>query len=168
MGELRLGGGQQVAGAGVDGFECGAGVGVALALAEAVGVVVVRPAVEAGVLVGVRVPGVEDLLAVADEGVEVAQEFPVSGGIEGNGEVSSRGSAANCRVGGDGPRRRRCGFRLVLARGADLPSDVGESGGVRLNDLLGGERARLLHDAVVSGAVVHAALERGAVGESGD
>lgn len=86
--EVCLSGGQQVTGSGADGLERGGGVGVALALAESVGVVVVRPAVETGVLLGVGVPGVEDLLAVADEGVEVAQELAVRGGIEGNGGVS--------------------------------------------------------------------------------
>ncbi|MET8590413.1 hypothetical protein [Streptomyces sp. NPDC005078] len=39
--------------------------------------VVVGPAVEVGVLVGVDVPGVEDLLAVAQIVVEVAEEVAV-------------------------------------------------------------------------------------------
>ncbi|WP_437053508.1 hypothetical protein [Streptomyces sp. enrichment culture] len=60
-----------------DGVERGGGVGVAPVLTPSVGVVVVRPAVEVGVLVGVRVPGVEDLLAVADVVVEVLQGLAV-------------------------------------------------------------------------------------------
>lgn len=85
--ELRLGRGEQVTGAGADGFERGGGVGVALAGAQAVGGLVVGPAVGVGVLVGVGVPGVEDLLAVVDEAVEVVQDVAVSGGFEGDGAV---------------------------------------------------------------------------------
>ncbi|WP_237520407.1 hypothetical protein [Streptomyces sp. PsTaAH-130] len=64
-GQLGLGGSQQVAGTGVKVLECRSGVGIALALAQAVGVVVVGPSVEVGVLVGVGVPFVEDLLGFA-------------------------------------------------------------------------------------------------------
>lgn len=88
--ELCIGGGQQVAGAPVDVLERCGGVGVALALAQPVGVVVMRPAVEIGVLVGVDVPGVEDLLGVVDVVVEVLQELDVGGAVEGNGDGSCR------------------------------------------------------------------------------
>lgn len=44
-GQLRVGRGQQVAGAGTYGLECLGGVGVALALAQSVGIVVEGPAV---------------------------------------------------------------------------------------------------------------------------
>lgn len=166
--ELRLGGGQQVPGAGADGFERRGGVGVALAGAQTVGVLVVGPAVEAGVLLGVGVPGAEDLLAVVEESVEVVQEIAVSGGIEGDGEIPCRGSAVRGRTGGAGLHRGWRGLRLLAAGGAGLGAQGVEAGGVRLDDLLRRKWARLLHDAVVGGALIHAALERGGVGERGD
>lgn len=91
-GQLRVGRGQQVAGAGAYGLERGGGVGVALALAlaQSVGVVVVRPAVEVGVFVGVFVPRGKDLLAVLDEDVEVVQEVAVSEMVEGDRKGSSQ------------------------------------------------------------------------------
>lgn len=102
VGQLCLGRGQQVTGAVAERLERREGVGVALAGAHAVGVVVVGPAVEIGVLLGVGVPGVEDLLAVADEAVEVAQEFAVGGGLEGDGGgvlsgISGERSDGECR-----------------------------------------------------------------------
>ncbi|MER6714604.1 hypothetical protein [Streptomyces sp. NPDC000877] len=63
------------------------GGGVADAGAPTVGVLVVGPAVEVGVFVGVGVPGVEDGLAVAQEAAEMAQQLPVGSGSEGNGVV---------------------------------------------------------------------------------
>ncbi|MFD8590806.1 hypothetical protein ACFV1B_14870 [Streptomyces sp. NPDC059637] len=89
--ELGLGRGQQVTGAGADGLERSGCVGVAPTRAQPVGVVVIGPVVEVGVLVGVRFPGFEDALAVAEEAVEVVQELAVSSDVEGNGEVPSRG-----------------------------------------------------------------------------
>ncbi|MGC0328132.1 hypothetical protein RKD23_001122 [Streptomyces sp. SAI-170] len=88
--QLHVGGGQEVMSTVADGFERGGGVGVAPALTPSVRVVVVRPAVEVGVLVGVRVPGVEDLLAVADVAVEVLQGLAVCERVEGDGLRSSR------------------------------------------------------------------------------
>lgn len=89
--ELCLGRGQQVTAVGANGLECCGGVGVALACAQPVGVVVVRPAVEVGVFVGVGVPGVEDLLAVAQVAVEVVEGLGVCVVIGGDGEGSCRG-----------------------------------------------------------------------------
>ncbi|MFD5114255.1 hypothetical protein ACFWNG_18395 [Streptomyces sp. NPDC058391] len=109
--ELRVGCGQQVAGAGADVLERFGGVGVALALAEPVGVVVVRPAVEVGVLVGVDVPGVEDRLAVADEAVDMLQEIAVKSQVAGTGGAhgTGQGEGADPRVGRE---RRRQAFRV--------------------------------------------------------
>lgn len=84
--ELHFGCGQQVAGAVAEVLERFGGVGVALAGALAVGVVVVGPAVEVGVFVGVDVPRVEDLLAVAQVAVEVTEELAVCGVVGGDGE----------------------------------------------------------------------------------
>lgn len=88
--QLCVGGVQQLLGACAQVLERCGGVGIALLLAQPVGVVVVRPAVEVGVLVGVDVPGVEDLLDLADVAVEVAQELTVSVRVGDRG-VLSRG-----------------------------------------------------------------------------
>ena len=82
--QLGLGGGQQVAGTGVKVLERRGGVGIALALAQAVGVVVVGPSVEVGVLVGVGVPFVEDLLGLAQVQAELGQGLAVSVQVGGN------------------------------------------------------------------------------------
>jgi hypothetical protein len=74
--------------AGAEGLERRVCVGVALACAPCVGVVVVGPAVEVGVLVGVGVPSVEDLLAVAQVAVEVTEEIAVCEVIGGDGQWS--------------------------------------------------------------------------------
>ncbi|MDX3308021.1 hypothetical protein P1S61_02650 [Streptomyces sp. ME08-AFT2] len=58
--------------------------------------VVVRPAVEVSVLVGVGIPGVEDLLAVAQIIVEVTEEVAVCV-VVGGDEVES------CRFSGERP-----------------------------------------------------------------
>lgn len=86
LGQLRLGRGQQVTGAMAQRLERGVGVGVAQACPPAVGVVVEGPAVEVSVLVGVGVPGVEDLLAVAQVAVEMAQEVAVCVVVVGDEE----------------------------------------------------------------------------------
>lgn len=86
--QLCVGGVQQLLGACAQVLERCGGVGIALLLAQPVGVVVVRPAVEVGVLVGVDVPGVEDLLGLADVAVEAVQELTVRVGDRG---VLSRG-----------------------------------------------------------------------------
>lgn len=123
LGQLCLGGGQQVTGAVAERLERREGVGVALAGAHAVGVVVVGPAVEVGVLVGVGVPGVEDLLAVAQVVVEVAEVVAVCV-VVGGDEVES------CRFSGERPaawcRRSPGSSRVSSAAGG---RSVPERGG---------------------------------------
>lgn len=75
--ELFARGLQHAACTGAQRFEGFGGICVASLLAQAIGVVVMGPAVKVGVLVGVGVPGVEDLLAVSDVVVEAAQEVAV-------------------------------------------------------------------------------------------
>ncbi|MCM2579686.1 hypothetical protein [Streptomyces meridianus] len=82
-----------MAGAGAEGLERVGGIGVTLPPAKPVGVIVERPAVEVGVPVGVGIPGVEDLPAVAEEAVEAAEERAVIGGMERDGEAPICGSA---------------------------------------------------------------------------
>ncbi|WP_437009767.1 hypothetical protein [Streptomyces sp. enrichment culture] len=85
--ELSFGRGQQMTCGGTDGLEGGGGVGVALPLTKAVGVVVVGPAVEVGVLVGVGVPGGQDGLGpslVTDEEAQCLAVLGGSAGDEGN------------------------------------------------------------------------------------
>lgn len=116
LNQLRLGGGQQVTGAVAERLERREGVGVALARAPAVGVVVVGPAVEVGVLFGVGVPGVEDLLAVAQIVVEVTEEVVVCV-VVGGDEVES------CRFSGERP--------AGLGRRSPGPSRVSSAAGGR-------------------------------------
>ncbi|MGW7786343.1 hypothetical protein, partial [Streptomyces tricolor] len=104
QGQLRVGGVQQVLGSCAQVLERCGGVGIALLLAQPVGVVVVRPAVEVGVLVGVDVPGVEDLLGRVDVAVEVVQELAVSVRVGDRG-CPFEGSAAGGRPRGGGGRR---------------------------------------------------------------
>ncbi|MBT2409341.1 hypothetical protein J7I94_01985 [Streptomyces sp. ISL-12] len=85
--QLGFGGGQEVTGGGAHGVERGGGIGVALPLAQTVGVVVVGPAVEVGVLVGVGVPGSQNGLGCVLVTAEVAQGLAVLGGSAGNGGV---------------------------------------------------------------------------------
>lgn len=84
QGQLVLGAFQQVPGAGTYLIERRGGLGVSAALAQAVGVVVVWPAVEVGVQVGVDVPGVEDPLGLADVPVEATLELTLGVGVGGN------------------------------------------------------------------------------------
>lgn len=87
--QLGLGGGQQVTGAGSDRLERRGGGGVTPARLQAVGAVVMGPAVEVGVLRGVGVPGGEDLVAVAQVAVEVAEGGAVCVVVGGDGRVLS-------------------------------------------------------------------------------
>lgn len=100
--QLGLGGGQQVAGARSDRFERRGGVCVTPARPQAVGAVVAGPAVEVGVLLGVGIPGGEDLVAVA----QVVAEVP-------------EGGAVCVVVGGDG---ESCRFSGVLPDGSKSSS----------------------------------------------
>lgn len=88
----------------VDGLECCGCLGVAAVGAKTVDVLVVRPAVGVGVLVGVRVPGVEDPSAVPQIAVEVVElrAVGVKGGRNGgvpfaDGEGAVQGGASQPR-----------------------------------------------------------------------
>ena len=78
------------------------------------------------------------------------------------------GSAASGRLGWADFRRGRRGFRQLSAGGACPGAERLDTRGVRVDHLLRAQRAGLLHGAVVAGAVVHAALERAAVGQRGE
>lgn len=99
LGQLDLGGGQQVPGTVAKRLERFCRLGVALACAQAVGVVVVGPSVEVGVLLGVDVPGGEDFLAVAQIVVEAAQGMVVVSG-DGRGPVGQWRTARGTGLGG--------------------------------------------------------------------
>lgn len=88
--QLYVGGCQQAVCVGSDVLERPGGFGVPLALAQPVGVVIVRPAVEVGVFLGVGVPCGENPAAVADEAVNLLEGPSVRGVVKGDGAESSR------------------------------------------------------------------------------
>ncbi|MEU4174736.1 hypothetical protein [Streptomyces sp. NPDC026589] len=164
--ELYVGGCQQVVRVGADVLERPGRFGVAPALAQPVGVVIVRPAVEVGVFLGVGVPFGENPAAVADEAVDLLEGPSVGGVVKGDGAEILSGLAASGRPVGAGRRRSGRGCRRwTAAGGAHLRSDGLQPVGVCLDYLLGAEGARLLYGTVMSGAVVHRALQGRGFGE---
>ncbi|WP_327731438.1 hypothetical protein OG250_43175 [Streptomyces sp. NBC_00487] len=95
--ELDFGGGDQLTGEGAD--LCGGdpGVGVAAGCAPPVGLVVVRPAVGVGVLVGVGVPRGQDLFAGVEERGELVEALLMDDAWRG-GWGGHRGSFISHRV----------------------------------------------------------------------